>query len=312
MPKVIRVVRRTFYALDNVLNSLVQSGSMKIAIVGPGGIGSTFAFQLSQAGHEITVVARGKRLERLQQDGAIVNTQGEHASVSVTAALDENTPWDLVLVTVLITQVDAVLPVLSASAAKTVMFMFNTFESLERLREAVGASRFAFGFPAIMASIEDGRLTSKIYGRGQLTTVTDAAWGKVFAEASVPTVTHADMESWLRSHAALVVPVMSVTVMSHARQAGVSWAEAMHLARAMTEGFRLVRKLGNVITPAPAIVLSYLPTGLVAVILWGVSRLKGVRKAGRVGPGEPRALIDAMSNAAPGRTPALAMVRSYL
>ena len=35
---------------------------MKIAVLGPGGIGSTFAFKLAQAGHAVTVVARGKRL----------------------------------------------------------------------------------------------------------------------------------------------------------------------------------------------------------------------------------------------------------
>jgi 2-dehydropantoate 2-reductase len=36
---------------------------MQIAIVGPGSIGSTFAFWLSEAGHDVTVIARGTRLE---------------------------------------------------------------------------------------------------------------------------------------------------------------------------------------------------------------------------------------------------------
>jgi len=31
---------------------------MQIAIIGPGGIGSTFAFRLSRAGHDVTVIAR--------------------------------------------------------------------------------------------------------------------------------------------------------------------------------------------------------------------------------------------------------------
>lgn len=98
---------------------------MQIAIVGPGGIGSTFAFQLSRAGHEVTVIARGKRLERLQRDRAIVNVAEERAAVRVSAALDATTEWDLVLVTVLANQVDAVLPALTASAAKTVMFILT-------------------------------------------------------------------------------------------------------------------------------------------------------------------------------------------
>ncbi|WP_437306692.1 ketopantoate reductase family protein [Sorangium sp. So ce388] len=282
---------------------------MKIAIVGPGGIGSTFAFQLARAGHEVTVVARGKRLERLQRDEAIVKATGERAAVRVSAALDATTEWDLVLVTVLAHQVDAVLPALAESAAKAVMFMFNTFEPLGRLRDAVGAARFAFGFPAILATLDDGKLTSKIVTRGMVTPVTDAAWAKVFKDAGIPAVVEPDMESWLRTHAALVAPAMVAIITAHARKAGVSWAEATNLARAMEEGLRVVRQLGNAITPEPVAKLSRLPTPALAAFLWTLSRIDAVRKTGAAGPGEPRALIDAIAAAAPGQTPALLAIR---
>lgn len=282
---------------------------MKIAILGPGCIGSTFAFQLARAGHQVTVVARGKRLEQLQRDQAIEDVTGKRAVVSVSAALDPATEWDLVLVSVLATQVDAVLPALTASAAKTVMFMFNTFEPLDRLRAAVGPARFAFGFPAILASLDDGKLTSQIVTRGMVTTVTDPAWAKVFTEAGIPAVVHPDMESWLRTHAAFVVPAMTVTITAHERQAGVSWGEAMSSASAMDEGFRLVRRLGNTITPTPMVVVSHMPKPMVAALLWTLTRVTAMRKTGAAGPGEPRALIDAMTAAAPGETPALLAIR---
>lgn len=282
---------------------------MKITVIGPGGIGSTFALKLARAGHEVTVVARGKRLEQLQRDGAIVTDSGERAAVRVSAALDETTAWDLVLVTVLVSQVDAVLPALARSAAKAVMFMFNTFEPFDRLRDAVGAARFTFGFPAILASLDDGRLTTQIITRGLVTTVTDASWAKVFTDAGIPAVVHADMESWLRTHAAMVVPVMITSVLSHTRKAGVTWTEAMDLARAMEEGLHLVRKLGNTLTPELMEKLSRLPVRVVATLLWTLSRVPAIRKAGAAGYGEPRTLIDAMSAAAPGQTPALLAVR---
>src|SRR6478609_1911500 len=101
---------------------------MQIAIVGTGAIGSTFAYQLARAGHAVTVIARGARLEQLERDGAVVLASGERAAVQVSCALDVRTAYDLVLVTVLAPQVAAVLPALRASAARTVMFMFNTFE----------------------------------------------------------------------------------------------------------------------------------------------------------------------------------------
>ena len=99
---------------------------MKIAILGTGAIGSTFAFQLARNTHDVTVIARGKRLEQLQAEQAIVTVTGERAAVTVSAALDPAINYDLVLVVVLASQVDAVLPSLKISAAKTVMFMFNT------------------------------------------------------------------------------------------------------------------------------------------------------------------------------------------
>lgn len=282
---------------------------MKIAVIGPGGIGSTFAFQLARAGHDVTVVARGKRLAQLQRDPAIVKATGERAAVAVSAALDEATEWDLVLAPVLATQVDALLPALAASKARTIMFMFNTFEPLARLRAAVGAERFAFGFPAILAGVEDGLLTTKIVDRPMCTTVTDAGWAKVFGDAGVPAAVEADMESWLRTHAAMVVPVMIAAGRSYQRQAGVTWAEAMQLARAADEGLRLVRGLGFRITPASMVTLSHLPIRVLATLLWSMSRLAVIRRSGAAGFVEPRGLIDAMAAAAPGQTPMLLAVR---
>ena len=283
---------------------------MQIAVVGLGGIGSTFARQLSLAGHEVTVVARNARLEQLQRDGAIVSVGGARAPVKVSPSLDPAIQYDLVLVTVLASQVDPVLPSLTASKARTVMFMFNTFEPLTRLREAVGAERFAFGFPSVIANIvEGGQLTSAIVTRGALSPVTDAVWGKVFTDAGIPCFVEADMESWLRTHAAVVVPVMTISVVAHARKAGVSWAEARQSARAMDEGFQLVRRLGHSLTPSAIAVLSHVPSFLVTTLLWLASRSNLFRKMGAVGPREPRALIDEMSAVAPGQTAALLAIR---
>ncbi|MFT3707491.1 MAG: 2-dehydropantoate 2-reductase N-terminal domain-containing protein [Archangium sp.] len=273
---------------------------MNIAIIGLGGIGSTFAFQLARAGHQVTAIARGQRLEQLSRDQAIVTTAGERAEVRVAGSLDPTVAFDLVLVTVLAPQVDAVLPSLQASAAKTVMFMFNTFEPFARLREAVGP-RFAFGFPAILANVQDaGRLESTIVTRGQITTVTDGGFAEVFTQAGIASVVHPDMESWLRTHAAMVVPFMIAVGRAHERRAGLSWSESWKLANALDEGLGLVKKLGNAITPAPMVVLSCLPRVSTAALLWSATRVSSLRKSGAAGMKEPRALIDSMHAVAPG------------
>ena len=88
---------------------------------------------------------------------------------------------------------------------------------------------------------------------------------------------------------------------------------ARRQARRRTQAGRashsLVRRLGNSITPAPVAALSRLPIPLMASLLWTASRVDAMRKTGVAGYGEPRALIDAMSAAGAGETPALLAVR---
>jgi len=280
---------------------------MRIAILGPGAIGSTFAFQLSRFGHDVTVVARGARLETLTREQAIVTGKGERAKVSVTAALDEKTEWDLVLVTVLATQVAAVLPVLKASAAKRVMFMFNTFESIDPLRDAVGAERFTFGFPGgVFTLLVDGKINPTIRSG---TTVGDEAIAKTFTDAGIPTVVERDMQSWLRTHAAMVAPLMSIGVTVHARGSGVTWKEAGAHARAFDAGMQMTRALGNALLPSSIASMSKLPVFLMTFMLWAMSRTKMLRDLGALGAAEPRMLIDMMSAAAPDKAEPLRAIR---
>ena len=129
---------------------------LRIAVVGVGGVGSTFALQLARTGHhEVTVVARpgSARLAQLGRDNAIVAVDGARAEVQVAATLDEDTPYDLVVVTLLAHQVDAVLPVLRRSRAQCILFMFNNFDP-ERLRDALGIERCAFGMPFVQATLD--------------------------------------------------------------------------------------------------------------------------------------------------------------
>jgi 2-dehydropantoate 2-reductase len=282
---------------------------MQIAVVGAGRIGTTFAFHLAQAGHEVTLIARGKRLEELQRNPVIETDKGKRAEVKVAASLDPAIAFDRVLVTVLAHQVDDVLPALRASAAKNVIFMFNTFERLDRLREAVGPSRFTAGFPTVVAYLTDGKLRSSVSGPGQITTVGNAEWAELFTKAGIPTEVQPDMESFLRSHAVFVIPLMAIGSVVFQRKAGISWGEAWKHARATKQGFAVVRKLGHSVIPAMVSTIAFLPSFCVAFMYWVLSRTAVLRDLGSMGPGEVRALIDAMAQAAPGETGELTAIR---
>lgn len=282
-------------------------GRMKIAVVGPGAIGSTYAYMLSRTGHDVTVVARGRRLEALQREGAILLGSGERAAVSVCDALAPYLAWDLVLVTVRAPQVAAVLPALVASRAKTIMFMFNTFESIAPLSAAVGEARFAFGFPGgVFTLLQDGRIQPQIR-RGSVSS--DAAVADVLCSAGIPTAHEVDMQSWLRTHAAGVAPMMAVGVLSLARRGGISMREGWTHARALRAGLWAVDAMGSALRPSVFGLVRRLPLVVIAGLLWALSRTQMFRDLGALGADEPRMLLDMMSEAAPVHAAPLLAIR---
>ena len=258
-------------------SSPAPSRPLRIAVLGTGKIGSTFAYQLALAGgHEVTVIARpgSARLHQLERDAAVVSVDGARAGVRVASTLDERAFYDLVLVTVLAHQVDALLPTLARSAAGCVLFLFNTFDP-DKLEVAIGQDRCAFGIPFVQAMLTaDGKLRSTIGAAGQRTLLDQQRWVDLFNAAGLPAALQADMPLWLRCHVPLCVAFESVCVAGERRGGGASWHEAAVLARGVRASYGLIRALGYNLYPSLKKLLADSPTMLVAAMLWSLSRLR--------------------------------------
>ena len=279
---------------------------LRIAVLGVGRIGSAFAFQLATAGHhDVTVIARpgSPRLAQLQRDNGIVTVKGERAGVHITDTLDEQTPYDLVIVTLLAFQVDAVLPALSRSAAKSIQFMFVTFDP-ERLRDVVGAGRCAFGMPFVQSDFDsEGRLKATIGAGGQKTIMSQQRWVDVFTAAGLPAALEPDMPLWLRCHVPLSIAFEAISVAGVRRGGGASWAEAVVIAQGVRESYALIRGLGYPIYPRTKARIAAAPTPVIAAVLWTMSRIKSFRELLATGVNECRALVDLLVSAAPQAKP---------
>lgn len=286
--------------------------ALRIAIVGAGGIGSAFAFQLARiGGHEVTAIARpdSPRWRQLDRDRSIVNSKGERAEVRVSDTLDETIPYDLVLVTLQAQQVEAMLPTLGRSAAKWIQFMCNTFDP-ERLRDAVGADRCSFGMPFVQAMVDkNGVLDAKIGVGGQKSKMDHKGWVELFRAAGLPAVFEPKMLLWLRCHAPLGAAFESICVAGERRGGGASWGEARAVARGLRESFTLIQRLGYELYPAGKVRLHASPSWLVAAMLWSMSRIPSFRKLLATGVNECKALVEALAAAAPQAEPPVSVAR---
>ncbi len=265
-----------------------------IAIIGAGRIGSAYAYQLAGAGHQITLIARpdSKRLTQLQRDHGIMLTSGERADVTVADQLDEREPFDLVIVTTLAHQIDAVLPALERSIAKSVLFMFVTPEA-ERLRAAVGARRASFGMAGLLATINgSGKLDLQI-GRTK-SMQGDQRCVDLFNAAGLPSKLEQDMGRWLRSQTPLTIAMESVTGAGMQHKRGATWAEARVGARGLRAGFSILRELGETPYPRNKNQISRAPRPMLTFILRMVSRSKYRDTVGN-SAAECRGLIDLLA-----------------
>jgi 2-dehydropantoate 2-reductase len=279
---------------------------MAIAVIGLGGIGSTFAFYLARAGHNLTVVARpgSLRLQQLQRDQGVVTASGTRQTMKVADHLDEAAAYDLVLVTTLAHQVEAVAPALQRSQAKAIQFMFNTFEP-ERLGSSVGAERCSFGMPFVAATVgEDGALNATL-NPGQKTLHGDARWAALFTLAGLPSAFEPDMPLWLRCHTPMCVAMESICFTAQRRGAGATWAEAMIVSRGVHAAYGVIEGLGYRAYPCSKAILKASPPFVTAALLWFVSRIASFRALLATGDQECRVLAGVMAQAATRATPTL-------
>jgi 2-dehydropantoate 2-reductase len=189
---------------------------MRILVVGAGVIGRVYAGHLARAGHEVTLLARGGRLEELGRFGLWlrpVNGTAFAPAVTVTGEVPAGRP-DLVIIAVRREQAMSAARQVGDIAAGTVLLFGNYAGMTAELAAACGRERTAAGFPGVGGRIDNGVLTYTLIAQ-QPTVVGTIGCSRVVAlplaaslrQAGFPTRVENDMEGWLGTHAALVVPM---------------------------------------------------------------------------------------------------------
>lgn len=257
---------------------------MRILVYGAGNIGSLYAALLARSGQEVSILARGARLDQLRERGIELEDalSGSTTVTSVTAVerLDPREGYDLVMVIVPKQRVPEVLPRLAENdSTPSVLFFGNNAAGPDEMVEALGRERVLLGFPGAAGFPADHGIRYLITSaREQPTTIGELDGGRspriqaiaaALGEAGFPVAISSDMDAWLRTHAAKVSPTVQALYMSagdHLRMARTRDSLLLML-RAIREGFRVLRRLGIPIEPPNHRLFEWIPEPVLLAVL---------------------------------------------
>ena len=254
---------------------------MKILIYGAGVIGSLYASLLSEAGVDVSVYARGKRLESLLKKGLIYKKCNQIKTVKVTviAKVEDEDLYDFVLLTVRENQLCTALAELKDNVSPTIVTMVNSLDTYDVWEEICGKGRILPAFPGAGGGFEgdvlDADLTPRVI---QPTTIgrTDGREKKlaaIFKRAKIPYQIVEDMHAWQICHLGMVVPIADAYYESDdPKNCGRDHNLMRVTAKRIKENFGLISAKGIKISPSKMKWFMIFPTSVIALLLGFVYR----------------------------------------
>lgn len=239
---------------------------MRILVYGAGNIGSLYAALLAGAGAEVAILARGARLERLRARGIELEDSrtGERTTTEIEAVerLGPRDPYDFVFVVLPRHRLNEILPVLAQSdRTPAVVFFGNQAAGPRKMVAALGRERVLLGFPGAAGIPRDHAIRYVITSaREQATTLGELDGGRserikalaaALEAAGFPVALSPNMEAWLKTHAAEMLPTACALYMAAGDRVRMARTRdsLVLMIRAIREGYRVLRRLGTPVTP---------------------------------------------------------------
>ena len=253
---------------------------MRILIYGAGVIGSLYAVYLSRNGCEVSVLARGRRLEELKKRGLLYRKgkMTQRAKVTVLKRLDPDDRYDYIFLTVRSGQLKNALEHIKANVSPTIVTMVNSLDSYAEWELLCGEGRILPAFPGAGGSIKGGVLEAKLTPRiiqpttfaeinGEHTERVDIL-KKLLNKSGIPCQIVPHMHTWQVCHLAMVVPLADAYYMVADPKLVHKDKRVMRkTAQALHDNFRKLKQQGSAISPPKMNLLRLCPVSLMAAIL---------------------------------------------
>lgn len=140
---------------------------MKLLIYGAGVIGSLYAALFGEAGYDVTVYARGKRLEILKSKGLLYLQKGKikRADVKIVSKLSDNDIYDFIFLSVKENQLYEALEELKTNKSGCIVTLVNSIDDYEKWENICGKGRILPAFPGAGGSIKEDVLDANLTPR---------------------------------------------------------------------------------------------------------------------------------------------------
>ncbi len=258
---------------------------MRILVYGAGVIGGIFAGKLYEAGHDVTMLARGNRYVELAKDGLIledVYTKKRTVSkINMIEKLEQDDCYDYILVVMQKNHVGSVLASLKENCSPNIVFVVNNALGYEKWANSVGGDRLMIGFPSAGGERTDKGIVRYFVGKGIIRLFQTTTFGEydgtkskrvqklieAFNQAGIPSVFCHNMDAWQKHHVAIVTCIANALYKYDGNnyQMAKSFEDVRLMLRGIKEGFSALKALGYSITPLK---LNYflLPNALLLLI----------------------------------------------
>lgn len=261
---------------------------MKLLILGAGVIGTSYGWQLAEAGQDVTLLVRpGKKA--IFQDGIPIHCRDERCKLprqietvfhpKVVESFGPEDGYELILVCVKSNQLEAVLPSLAQNSGKAdILFFQNNWWGDQKIRVYLQPEQYFFGFSRMVGGWRTGSTVECIiFNAPGMTTMLGEGHSGVTARlkkveamlqpAGLKPELSTDILSWLQFH---YVEYLGATGAILKAGSAKSFAERTDLVRqailATREGLAICRARGVPMNAAPFNLKMYsLP---LALLVW--------------------------------------------
>ncbi|WMJ89178.1 ketopantoate reductase family protein [Anaerocolumna sp. MB42-C2] len=256
-------------------------------VFGAGPLGSLMAARLVEAGKDVTLLARGKRLEDYKKYGIVLEDEVSGVQtvtpIKLTDSFGAEDEYDLVMVVMRKNQVGQILPMLAANKKVPVfLFMMNNAVGPGDFISLLGQERVMTGFPAPGGErvghiirhvpVDENTIWSLPIGEvnGIVKDRTRQVAELLSSMRGYKVQIRQDMDNWHKYHVAVLMPAFAPALLAakvKMKRMGRTRDLVVLGLRGIKEAFRALEKCGIPVTPRILKSVYWVPEPVMVMVL---------------------------------------------